>query len=87
MKLLQPIILNCAQASTFIQKKENGELGPVDRVRLQIHLAICVFCRQYEKQSARMNEFLDKHFKQDQSSDNELFKTDLKAQIRKKSEE
>lgn len=87
MKLLQPIILNCAKAGSFIQKKENGELKAVDRLRLQIHLAICVFCKQYEKQSTRMNEFLETHFKQGQYSDNELFKTNLKAQIRKKSAE
>lgn len=86
MSLLKPIILSCQQASAFIQKKEAGALGPVDRARLKVHLAVCALCRQYEKQSARLNDLLDTHFHQAQAQDNSAFKAKLKKEIQKKSQ-
>lgn len=84
MKLMQAIILSCREASTLIQKNEVGTLGLIEGVQLKMHLSICKLCRQYEKQSARLNEFLDQHFKQDQPRDNSAFKSKLKQEIRKK---
>lgn len=84
MKLMQAIILSCREASTLIQKNEAGTLGLIEGVQLKLHLSICKLCRQYEKQSARLNEFLDQHFKQDQPRDNSAFKSKLKQEIRKK---
>ncbi|MGB0977853.1 MAG: hypothetical protein ACPGVV_00585 [Croceimicrobium sp.] len=84
MKLMQAIILSCREASTLIQKNEAGTLGLIEGVQLKLHLSICKLCRQYEKQSARLNEFLDQHFKQDKPRDNSAFKSKLKQEIRKK---
>ncbi len=84
MKLIQPIILSCEQASAFIQKKEGNELGFVDSMRLKMHLTICAFCRQYAKQSEKLNEFIDEHFGKGKTSDNDDFKSQLKENLRDK---
>lgn len=86
MSLLKPLILSCKQASLFIQKKEEGALGPWDSFRLKLHLGICAFCRQYEKQSSRLNELLERHFHQAEASKNEDFNAKLKQVIQKKSQ-
>lgn len=84
MKLMQPIMLSCRQASNLIQKNEAGTLGTMDRLRLKMHLALCKLCRQYAKQSERLSEFLEHHFKQGSERDNSAFKAKLKEEIRKK---
>ncbi|WP_421751163.1 hypothetical protein [Croceimicrobium sp.] len=84
MKLLQTLILSCKDASSLIQKKEEGKLGLIQGLQLRVHLSVCVFCRHYEKQSGRINEFIDQYFKDRKPQAQEKFKEELKSKIREK---
>lgn len=86
MKAFPSILINCKQASEFIQQKELGRLPFQDALKLKIHLWYCRLCRLYEKQSAKINQLLEQHFKASKPSDNTEFKDRLKAEVRKKGE-
>jgi predicted anti-sigma-YlaC factor YlaD len=43
---------SCQQASFLVTKKEEQKLTYRERLRLAMHLAMCKFCKAYEKQSA-----------------------------------
>ncbi|QNR25694.1 hypothetical protein [Croceimicrobium hydrocarbonivorans] len=84
MKLLQSLILSCQEASALIQKKEEGKLGAIQGMQLRLHLSICVFCRHYEKQSGRINDFIGQYFEDRKPKENPEFKEELKTKIREK---
>ncbi len=43
--------ISCKRATYLISKKEAGENGFLDGIKLKIHLRICSACRLFEKQS------------------------------------
>lgn len=87
MKGFPSLFISCKQASQLIQQKELGQLTFYAALKLKIHLAYCSLCRLYEKQSAQINQLLERHFKSPPTADNHDFKNHLKAEIRKKSEQ
>lgn len=57
--ILKNTMITCESATQFISQKEERRLTLSSRVKLFIHLAICKFCRLFEKQ----NKFLIHHIK------------------------
>lgn len=51
MSVLSIAMVSCKEASALIEKKENGEIGLPDRLRLRLHLTMCKACQTYAKQS------------------------------------
>jgi hypothetical protein len=49
--LKQLIHITCKKATYLISKKEENRLSIVEWTRLQFHLAICSFCKQFQKQT------------------------------------
>jgi hypothetical protein len=49
---MKRLILTCKKATYFISLKEEGRLTFIQRIQLRIHIAVCVFCRLFEKQAA-----------------------------------
>ncbi len=45
------IMITCKEATLAIIKKEEGKISLTERIRLLIHLAICKFCKMFEKQN------------------------------------
>lgn len=43
-------MLNCRQASELVSQSLDRNLGPVERVRLHLHMRICDMCRDFRKQ-------------------------------------
>ena len=43
--------ISCKQAVDFISKKEKGKLDFKQQIELWSHLAICRFCRAFQKQN------------------------------------
>jgi predicted anti-sigma-YlaC factor YlaD len=84
MKAFPSILITCKEAGTYIQQKEQGNLNAWGRFQLKLHLWYCKFCRAYAKQSAKINQFLERHFQEKTSPQNEAFKQKLKAEIQKK---
>lgn len=52
MKLMKSLMISCEKATFLISKKEEGKLTTKERMILFIHLAMCKFCKLFEKQSA-----------------------------------
>jgi hypothetical protein len=49
--------ITCKQATILLSKKEEKQLGLLDRLKLKGHLAICSVCRLFALQT----EFIRKH--------------------------
>jgi hypothetical protein len=45
------IMITCKRASFLVTKKEEGKIGIMEQIQLQMHLSICSLCRLFEKQS------------------------------------
>lgn len=77
-------MLTCQKASTFIERKAEGDLNFVEGVQLRLHLLACDLCRRYVKQSQRLNEFLSRQKEEVnlESTDLPQFKSELKAKIK-----
>lgn len=57
MGILNFILLSCKKATFLLSKKEEGKLMPVEKIQLKLHLTVCDFCTQFEKQT----RFFTKH--------------------------
>lgn len=44
-------MITCKRASFLVTKKEEGKIGIIELMQLQMHLSICSLCRLFEKQS------------------------------------
>lgn len=42
--------LSCLQASALMSQAQERALGPVERVRLRLHLAVCAGCANFLRQ-------------------------------------
>jgi len=45
------MMISCESATLFVSKKEEHKLSLRERFQLLIHLAVCKFCRLFEKQN------------------------------------
>ncbi|WP_412465424.1 hypothetical protein [Pedobacter sp. KLB.chiD] len=50
------MINNCKQATFLTEKKIVGNITPVERLQLHIHLVGCGLCRIYQQQSILINK-------------------------------
>lgn len=49
--ILKKFMLTCLDATMFVSQNEEGKLSLIDRLKFYTHLAICKFCRLFEKQN------------------------------------
>lgn len=61
MKLMSFLMMSCRKASLLLAKKEEQKLIFSERINLAIHLLMCGFCKECEKQSAYISK-QTKHF-------------------------
>ena len=47
-------MLSCHEATFLMAKKEEGKLRVTERMKLKFHMAMCRFCRLFEKQARQM---------------------------------
>ncbi|WP_353164247.1 zf-HC2 domain-containing protein [Empedobacter brevis] len=59
-KITHFFILSCAEATLLMEKKLNGELTFGQIIRLKSHLAVCKWCRSYNRKSHLLQEALQK---------------------------
>ena len=55
-------MLSCKKAAELIDKKSIVKLSRREKLKLQMHLAICEGCEVYQKQSKLIGELITKHF-------------------------
>ena len=54
------MMISCKQAVDFISKKEEGRLALNQRIDLRGHLAICHFCRAFDRQNRLLSSVFHK---------------------------
>lgn len=59
----EKIAYDCRKATLLIEKKQNIQLSPREKMELKIHLAGCSICRIYQQQSILINRMMNKLFK------------------------
>lgn len=60
MGLLDTLMVSCRKASELIERRELRPLGVLERMKLRFHLRICDGCKTYERQSARIDNWLER---------------------------
>ena len=74
-------MITCKDATLFISKREERKLSLFERLKLLMHLAICEFCKLFEKQ----NTFLSRQIKNIHTD--AILSESEKEQIQRKIEE
>lgn len=78
---------SCKKATFLIEKQQFKPLGVGEQLKLKMHLAVCSWCRTYEKQSKNIQLLMSSVFKQSAIEKKELdsaFKNKLKTLINTK---
>lgn len=57
------LTISCSKATELIERRTRGDLRLLDRWRLSLHLRICVWCQQYERQSQALEGWLERSAK------------------------
>jgi len=52
------MMLSCKKATELIEKKHAFSLNPIERMQLFLHTSMCNACRNYEKQSKFLDNYL-----------------------------
>lgn len=85
-KITHFFILSCAEATLLMEKKQNGALSFGQTIRLKSHLAVCKWCRSYNRKSHLLQEALQKIIRSDSEKQmgKQLDTQKLTADIEKK---
>lgn len=75
MGALKKIRYNCKKATLLIEKKQLTALSFREKLELKIHLAGCVVCRIFERQSIRINQMVKELFTASAQQENKLDET------------
>jgi len=43
-------LVSCKEASRLLSQREERTLAPADRIKLRLHLAVCVACTRFARQ-------------------------------------
>lgn len=80
----EKIRYNCRKATLLIERKQEVELTPREKMELELHLAGCYICQVYEQQSILVNGLMSKIFKAARLEPrlDDAFKDELKKQIK-----
>ena len=60
-RVMNTIMLSCRQATEMIEKKMHCRLEGMQGVQLKMHLAMCKYCRRYNKQTHLIDRLLKRH--------------------------
>lgn len=60
MKLIHYFILSCCKATLLMEKKEAKTISSIEKLRLNIHLGICKWCRAYNQKVELIGKMIEK---------------------------
>lgn len=58
------IVKRCEQITLDYERSQFQQLSVKDRVELRMHLGICKNCRRYQKDSQKLDKWLQRRFQQ-----------------------
>ena len=59
-KLIHYLILSCCKATLLMEKKEAKTISSMEKLRLNIHLGICKWCRAYKQKVGLIGKMMEK---------------------------
>jgi len=59
-KLMRKLMLSCVQATFLVTKEMSGTITFWEKIKMQLHLMVCKYCRLFKKQS----RFIDDNVEQ-----------------------
>ena len=87
MEPTENILSSCKRATFLIEKQQFKALSLNEQLKLKMHLAVCSWCRIYERQSKNIQLLMSSVFKQSAAQTKQLdeaFKNKLKNLIKRK---
>jgi len=54
-------MLSCKDASFLVSQREERKLGSFERLKLQVHLAVCDACARFEQQMRFLREAMRRY--------------------------
>lgn len=83
-KLMKILFLSCRKATELIEKRMHFNLSFSEQVQLKMHKAMCDACTNYEKQSAVIENAIEKSSSQgNQIADLHILKGSILSKIDK----
>ena len=58
-------LVSCKEASRLLSQREDHALAFADRVKLALHLAVCIACSRFARQLAVMRKAMARYRSQD----------------------
>lgn len=58
-------LVSCKEASRLLSRREERPLALAERVKLALHLSVCIACRRFARQLAFMREAMARYRSQD----------------------
>jgi len=55
------LMISCDEATTICDKNQYGEASRWDKMRLNLHMALCKHCKSYSKQNHIITKLLGKY--------------------------
>jgi len=86
MGVLKKIANNCEHATFLIEKKLIKRLSISERIFLKIHLAGCGLCRLYQSQTTKINQMIQRLFR-DANGSNARLADEVKKEMQDRIEE
>lgn len=67
-RVMNMLMLSCKKATTLIEKKSLIGLSFKEKVQLKMHKSMCDACSNYEKQSLKLDDLLQKQILNSEST-------------------
>jgi hypothetical protein len=84
--LMKYMVLSCKKAAELISKKLNGNITPMERIKLRMHNKMCAVCQHFEDQQKLVDKALKSQIKKDLNKRlDEETKNKIKGAIEKES--
>lgn len=56
---MSKLFFNCNEANHVCDKSQYKEASLIEKIKLNIHLIYCSFCRKYSKNNAKLTKFVN----------------------------
>lgn len=64
-KMMHILMLSCKKATELIEKQNYFGLNSVEKIQLRMHTSMCNACSNYQKQSQKIDTYLEKNIQSD----------------------
>ncbi|MEO1261703.1 MAG: hypothetical protein AAFZ15_23065 [Bacteroidota bacterium] len=86
-KLMMRMMLSCQKATELTEKRHHAHLSTKQHIQLYLHTSMCSACKEYQKQSAALEQLFRVKEKMELQPDSKLDTRQLEEKIIKKLKE